>query len=137
LLGPSFDVITAGRVVVDLYPRERGVRLPEVRTFSKSLGGSPTNVAVQAARLGSRTAIFGGALAHALAHRWDIDQALKLANAAGALAASRFACADDYGTLTEITDLLSSSGPNSCIRHSSPDNYGLDGRPRAAVGDSP
>ena len=46
-----------GRVGVDLYPEQVGVRLAEVRTFAKSLGGSPTNVAVAAARLGRRAGV--------------------------------------------------------------------------------
>jgi 5-dehydro-2-deoxygluconokinase len=46
-----------GRVGVDLYPEQIGVSLAEVRTFAKSLGGSPTNVAVAAARLGRRAAV--------------------------------------------------------------------------------
>jgi 5-dehydro-2-deoxygluconokinase len=46
-----------GRVGVDLYPEQIGVPLAEVRTFAKSLGGSPTNVAVGAARYGHRTAV--------------------------------------------------------------------------------
>jgi 5-dehydro-2-deoxygluconokinase len=50
------DLITMGRVGVDLYPEQTGVRLADVRTFAKSLGGSSTNVAVAAARLGLRTA---------------------------------------------------------------------------------
>src|SRR5688500_3339961 len=54
--GP-FDLITMGRVGVDLYPEQSGVPLREVRTFAKSLGGSPTNVAVGAARYGHRTAV--------------------------------------------------------------------------------
>jgi len=41
-----------GRIGVDLYPEQIGVPLPEVRTFRKMLGGSPTNVAVAAAKLG-------------------------------------------------------------------------------------
>jgi 5-dehydro-2-deoxygluconokinase len=53
----TFDVITMGRVSVDLYPEQIGVPLPRVKTFAKSLGGSPTNVAVAAARLGARTAV--------------------------------------------------------------------------------
>lgn len=53
----SFDLITMGRVGVDLYPEQIGVRLAEVRTFAKSLGGSATNVAVAAARLGVRSAV--------------------------------------------------------------------------------
>jgi len=46
-----------GRVGVDLYPEQIGVTLAEVRTFAKSLGGSATNVAVAAARLGRRSAV--------------------------------------------------------------------------------
>jgi 5-dehydro-2-deoxygluconokinase len=52
-----FDLITMGRVSVDLYPEQIGVGLADVRTFAKSLGGSATNVAVAAARLGRRTAV--------------------------------------------------------------------------------
>jgi 5-dehydro-2-deoxygluconokinase len=51
------DLITMGRVGVDLYPEQIRVPLAEVRTFAKSLGGSPTNVAVAAARLGARAAV--------------------------------------------------------------------------------
>jgi 5-dehydro-2-deoxygluconokinase len=51
------DLITMGRVGVDLYPEQIGVSLADVRTFAKSLGGSATNVAVAAARLGRRTAV--------------------------------------------------------------------------------
>ena len=54
---PAFDVLTMGRVSVDLYPEQSGVSLAEVRTFAKSLGGSPTNVAVAAARLGRKAAV--------------------------------------------------------------------------------
>ena len=46
-----------GRIGVDLYPEQIGVPLAEVRTFAKSLGGSPTNVAVGAARYGHRSAV--------------------------------------------------------------------------------
>jgi 5-dehydro-2-deoxygluconokinase len=53
----TYDVITMGRVGVDLYPEQTGVTLPRVKTFAKSLGGSPTNVAVAAARLGVRAAV--------------------------------------------------------------------------------
>ena len=52
-MSEAFDVITMGRVGVDLYPEQSGVSLAEVETFRKSLGGSPVNVAVAAARLGS------------------------------------------------------------------------------------
>jgi 5-dehydro-2-deoxygluconokinase len=54
---PTPEVLTIGRVSVDLYPEQIGVPLTEVRTFRKMLGGSPTNVAVAAARLGRRSAV--------------------------------------------------------------------------------
>nr|WP_184989211.1 5-dehydro-2-deoxygluconokinase [Sphaerisporangium rubeum] len=46
-----------GRVGVDIYPLQVGVSLREVETFGKYLGGSPTNVAVAAARLGRSAAV--------------------------------------------------------------------------------
>jgi 5-dehydro-2-deoxygluconokinase len=53
----DFDVITIGRVGVDLYPLQVGVGLEDVTSFGKFLGGSATNVAVAAARHGRRTAV--------------------------------------------------------------------------------
>lgn len=52
-----YDVITMGRIGVDLYPLQTGRSLARVDTFGKFLGGSPTNVAVAAARLGRRAAV--------------------------------------------------------------------------------
>jgi 5-dehydro-2-deoxygluconokinase len=46
------EVLTMGRVGVDLYPEQTGTVLEDVTTFHKSLGGSATNVAVAAARHG-------------------------------------------------------------------------------------
>ncbi|MFC7887138.1 5-dehydro-2-deoxygluconokinase [Streptomyces sp. NPDC057376] len=71
---PRFDLITMGRIGVDLYPLQTGVPLAEVETFGKFLGGSAANVAVAAARLGRATAVitrtgedpFGGFLHRAL-----------------------------------------------------------------------
>jgi 5-dehydro-2-deoxygluconokinase len=63
------ELLTVGRVGVDLYPdvgagdgpaghpELLGVPLDEVTHFSRSLGGTATNVAVGAARLGHRTAV--------------------------------------------------------------------------------
>jgi 5-dehydro-2-deoxygluconokinase len=53
----GFDVITIGRVGVDLYPLQVGVHLDDVTTFGKFLGGSATNVAVAAARHGRHSAV--------------------------------------------------------------------------------
>ena len=52
-----FEVLTMGRVGVDIYPEQIGVPLDEVTSFGKFLGGSATNVAVAAARLGRRSAV--------------------------------------------------------------------------------
>ena len=51
------EVLTMGRVGVDVYPLQTGVGLAEVTTFGKYLGGSPTNVAVAAARYGRSSAV--------------------------------------------------------------------------------
>ncbi|MEV7510721.1 5-dehydro-2-deoxygluconokinase [Streptomyces sp. NPDC089922] len=53
----AFDLITMGRIGVDLYPLTTGVPLAEAETFGKFLGGSAANVAVAAARLGRRVAL--------------------------------------------------------------------------------
>jgi 5-dehydro-2-deoxygluconokinase len=52
----SFELITMGRVGVDIYPEQVGVPLEDVTSFGKFLGGSSTNVAVAASRLGHRAA---------------------------------------------------------------------------------
>src|SRR2546423_483361 len=51
------EVLTMGRIGVDLYPEQSGVHIEDVTTFRKMLGGSATNVAVAAARLGRRAAV--------------------------------------------------------------------------------
>src|SRR5206468_2694986 len=53
----AFDVITMGRIGVDVYPLQSGVSLRDVQSFDKHLGGSATNVAVAAARYGRRSAV--------------------------------------------------------------------------------
>ncbi|WP_020666688.1 5-dehydro-2-deoxygluconokinase [Amycolatopsis nigrescens] len=57
MAGEALEALTVGRVGVDLYPEQSGVPLAEVRSFAKSLGGTATNVAVAAARLGRRSAV--------------------------------------------------------------------------------
>jgi 5-dehydro-2-deoxygluconokinase len=54
---PGLEVLTMGRISVDLYPLRVGVALEDVETFGRFLGGSATNVAVAAARLGRRSAV--------------------------------------------------------------------------------
>ncbi|GAA3913283.1 5-dehydro-2-deoxygluconokinase [Streptomyces lacrimifluminis] len=53
----AYDLITMGRIGVDLYPLQTGVPLAQVTSFGKFLGGSATNVAVAASRLGRSTAV--------------------------------------------------------------------------------
>ncbi|MGK3204954.1 5-dehydro-2-deoxygluconokinase [Amycolatopsis sp. MEPSY49] len=53
----TIEALTIGRVGVDLYPEQSGVPLAGVSTFAKSLGGTATNVAVAAARLGRSAAV--------------------------------------------------------------------------------
>jgi 5-dehydro-2-deoxygluconokinase len=78
----SYDVLTMGRVGVDIYPLQSGVGLADVETFGKFLGGSATNVAVAAARHGRRSAVitrtgddpFGGYVHRALKD-FNVDDA--------------------------------------------------------------
>jgi len=51
------DVITIGRSSVDLYGAQVGGRLEDMGSFRKYVGGSPTNMAVGAARLGLRAGL--------------------------------------------------------------------------------
>jgi len=53
----TYDLITTGRISVDIYPDNIGVALEDVTEFRKYLGGSATNVAVAAARHGRNTAV--------------------------------------------------------------------------------
>jgi 5-dehydro-2-deoxygluconokinase len=46
-----------GRVGIDLYPLRAGIDLAHVERFGRYLGGSPTNVAVAAARYGHTAAV--------------------------------------------------------------------------------
>ncbi|MCX6423981.1 MAG: PfkB family carbohydrate kinase [Actinobacteria bacterium] len=53
----ALDLITVGRISVDLYAQEAYQSFADPQTFRKSIGGSPTNVAVAAARLGLAAAV--------------------------------------------------------------------------------
>src|SRR5580693_8784372 len=75
-----FEVLTMGRIGVDLYPLQAGVGLEDVETFGKWLGGSATNVAVAAARHGRRTAVISrtgadpfGRFIHAALRGYGVD----------------------------------------------------------------
>lgn len=74
------DLLTVGRISVDLYSRELNAGFDDPQTFTKSVGGSPTNVAVAAARLGRTSAVatkvgadpFGGYIRERLGG-WGVD----------------------------------------------------------------
>jgi len=51
------DVLSVGRISVDLYAMEPNVGFDGQQNFQKSVGGSPTNVAVAAAQLGLRVGL--------------------------------------------------------------------------------
>jgi 5-dehydro-2-deoxygluconokinase len=55
---PELETLTVGRIGVDLYAEELNASFTQARRFVKSIGGSPTNVAVALARLGHRAAVF-------------------------------------------------------------------------------
>ncbi len=55
--GRPLELITVGRSSVDLYGEQVGGRLEDMGSFAKYIGGSPTNTAVGAARLGLRAGL--------------------------------------------------------------------------------
>jgi 5-dehydro-2-deoxygluconokinase len=79
-MSDRFDVITMGRIGVDIYPLQTGVPLPQVESFGKYLGGTATNVAVASARLGHRSAVISrtgadpfGEYIHQALRGFDVD----------------------------------------------------------------
>ena len=54
---PALDVITIGRSSVDLYGQQVGGRLEDMATFSKAVGGCPSNIAIGTARLGLKSGL--------------------------------------------------------------------------------
>lgn len=51
------DFVAVGRAAVDLYGEQVGGRLEDMASFAKYVGGSPTNTAIGAARLGLKTGL--------------------------------------------------------------------------------
>jgi 5-dehydro-2-deoxygluconokinase len=54
----NLELLTVGRISIDLYCGQLGAGWHEAQTFAKAVGGSPTNVAIAAARLGRRAALY-------------------------------------------------------------------------------
>ena len=57
MVEPTLDFISIGRSSVDLYGQQVGGRLEDMASFSKAVGGCPTNIAVGGARLGLKTGL--------------------------------------------------------------------------------
>lgn len=53
----QFDLITMGRSSIDLYSNDVGAPFTQINSFAAYVGGSPTNIAVGARRLGMKTAL--------------------------------------------------------------------------------
>ena len=53
----QLDLIAIGRSGIDLYGEQVGGRLEDMASFAKYIGGSPTNTAVGASRLGLRSGL--------------------------------------------------------------------------------
>jgi 5-dehydro-2-deoxygluconokinase len=53
----ALDVIAMGRCSVDLYGQQIGSRLEDIASFAKSVGGSPSNIAIGTARLGLKSGL--------------------------------------------------------------------------------
>ncbi|RZT66509.1 5-dehydro-2-deoxygluconokinase [Microcella alkaliphila] len=75
-----YQVLTMGRIGVDIYPLQDGVGLEDVDSFGKYLGGSATNVAIAAAKHQLRTAVISavgndpfGRYAHQELRRLGVD----------------------------------------------------------------
>ena len=53
----KYDVLTMGRSSIDLYSNDVGAPFPEIGSFGAFVGGSPTNIAVGARRMGLDVAL--------------------------------------------------------------------------------
>jgi 5-dehydro-2-deoxygluconokinase len=56
-MSTDLELLTVGRISIDLYCDQLGADWHAAQTFHKAVGGSPTNVAIAAARLGRRAAV--------------------------------------------------------------------------------
>ncbi|MEM7533771.1 MAG: 5-dehydro-2-deoxygluconokinase [Chloroflexota bacterium] len=54
----TLDLITLGRVSMDLFSEQLGAPFTDIESFSTSVGGSPTNIAIGTSQLGLRSAAF-------------------------------------------------------------------------------
>jgi 5-dehydro-2-deoxygluconokinase len=57
-MAADLELLTVGRISIDLYCDQVGADWHAAQSFSKAVGGSATNVAIAAARLGHRAAVY-------------------------------------------------------------------------------
>lgn len=53
----TYDLVSIGRVNMDLFSRDIGADFRDIRSFDAMVGGSPANIAISSARLGLDTAL--------------------------------------------------------------------------------
>ena len=56
--GSTFDLITVGRVSMDLFALDIGASFHDITAFETGVGGSPVNIAIGTSRLGLRSIAF-------------------------------------------------------------------------------
>jgi 5-dehydro-2-deoxygluconokinase len=57
-MAERYDLVTVGRVNMDLFSQDIGAAFEDVTGFDAGVGGSPTNIAIGTARLGLRSVAF-------------------------------------------------------------------------------
>lgn len=55
----KYDVVSIGRIGVDLYARQVNCSMEDITTFGKFIGGSPANITVGLSKLGLKTGFIG------------------------------------------------------------------------------
>ena len=104
----SRDPARIGAALLDLGPTLAVVKLGPAGVLARDGAGEVRvpSVAVPVVNgLGAGDA-FGGALCHGLLAGWDLADTVRFASAAGAIVASRIACADAMPTVAEVRALL-------------------------------
>ena len=102
------DDRAAAAALLALGPRLVVVKRGPDGTYARTARDEMSVPAVRIAVLNGLGAgdAFGGALCHGLLAGWDLERTLTVANASGAIVASRLACADAMPTLAEIEAVL-------------------------------
>jgi 5-dehydro-2-deoxygluconokinase len=104
------DARRAAAALLAMGPRLAIVKRGGEGAYARTPDGEVTAPAVPTTvlcGLGAGDA-FGGALSHGLLAGWDLARTLAFANAAGAIVASRLACADAMPTADEVDALVRS-----------------------------